>query len=360
MKKILLSVVAVVFIVGTLVAQQKAANISFEKTVHDFGNIQEADGKVEYKFVFTNTGGSPLIITNVKASCGCTSPTWTEQPIMPGAKGYVSAVFDPIRRPGPFNKSISVESNSESGRIILRIKGDVNARPKTVEDYYPKSYGDLRVETNHFAFIKVYNTQVKVDTLKIYNSSDKPMSVSFKDVPDYLNLNVSSKVLKPKEKAYVIGKYDGNKVNDWGFVTNRVKLFINDDDLPAGILTVSAKIEEDFSKLSPEEKRNAPKIVFDNKNFDFGKTSSKDKIEHIFKFKNEGSRDLVIHKVRATCGCTAIAPSKKVIKPGETGSFKAVFTPGSRKGKQRKSIYVISNDPKNPNLRLMISGELAQ
>ena len=131
MKKIVLTIVSVIFLFSFLSAQQKGANISFEKEIHNFGEIKEDGGKVEYKFMFTNTGDAPLIITNVKASCGCTSPTWTEKPVMPGQKGYVSAVFDPRNRPGKFNKSIFVQSNSPNARNLLRIAGEVLPRVKT-------------------------------------------------------------------------------------------------------------------------------------------------------------------------------------------------------------------------------------
>ena len=360
MKKIVLSIISALLIVSIANAQQKGANISFEKEIHNYGKIKESDGKVEYKFVYTNTGSSPLIITKVRASCGCTSPTWTEKPVMPGQKGFVSAVFDPRNRSGNFNKSITVETNAEKPRTILRITGEILPREKTIEDYYPKTLGDLRLETNHFAFVNVYNDQIKKDTLKIYNSSDSKMVVSFTNVPSYLKLTVSSKELKPGEKAYIVGVYDGAKANDWGFISARVKVLINGQSGNRDYITISAKVEEDFSKLTEEEKANAPKIVFDNNNFNFGETKSKDKIEHVFKFKNEGKRDLIIHKIRTTCGCTTVAPEKTVIKPGESSSFKAIFNPGSRKGTQRKSIHVITNDPKNPNVRLMITGNLLE
>lgn len=358
MKKFILSIISVLLIAGFTNAQQKEANISFDKKIHDFGKINESDGKVEHKFVFTNTGSSPLIITNVKASCGCTSPTWTEKPVMPGQKGFVSAVFDPRNRSGNFNKSIFVETNTSKARNILRIVGEITPREKTVEDYYPKTIGALRLETNHFAFVKVYNDQIKRDTLKIYNSSDSKMLVSFKNIPSYLKLSVSSKELKPGEKAYILGEYNGEKANDWGFISARVKVLINGQSGNRDYITISAKIEEDFSKLTKAEKLNAPKIVFDKAIFNFGETKSKDKIEHSFAFKNEGKTDLIIHKIRTTCGCTTVAPEKTVIKPGESSSFKAIFNPGGRKGTQRKSIYVISNDPSNPNVRLMITGNL--
>ncbi len=357
MKKIVLAIFSAFIFISILNAQQKGPNISFEKVVHDFGQIKEVDGKVEYKFMFTNTGDSPLIITNVKASCGCTSPTWTEKPVMPGQKGYVSAVFDPINRPGKFNKSIFVETNTPKSRDLLRITGEVIPRPKTVVDYYPKNVEGLRLETTHFAFVKVYNDQVKIDTLKIFNETESNMELTFERVPEYLDLEVIPKVLKPGEKGVIVGKYDGGKVNDWGFITTRLNILLNGEKV-RDYFTVSARVEENFSNLTKEDLANAPKIVFENLNFDFGQTKSKDPIEHNFTFKNEGKNDLIIRKIRATCGCTTVAPEKTVIKPGETTSFKAVFNPGSRKGKQRKSIYVITNDPKNSNVRLMISGDI--
>ncbi|MCB2196571.1 MAG: DUF1573 domain-containing protein [Bacteroidetes bacterium] len=358
MKKVMLGLVSMLIFVSLVNAQQKGAFISFEKEVHDFGNIKESDGKVEYKFMFTNTGDAPLIINRVRASCGCTSPTWTEKPIMPGKTGYVSAVFDPANRPGKFNKSIFVETNTQKGRDILRIVGEVAPREKTVEDYYPKTIGDLRLETNHFAFIRVYNNQVKKDTLKIYNASDSDMRIGFSNVPQYLDLKVVPEVIKPGEKAYILGTYDGRKVNDWGFISSRLNVTINGESGNKQFLIVSARVEEDFSKLSEKELANAPKIVFEDESFNFGQTKPVDKIEHEFKFTNKGKSDLVIRKIRSTCGCTTVAPEKEVIKPGESSSFKAIFKPGSRKGMQSKSIYVISNDPKNSNVRLSIRGEI--
>ena len=360
MKKIVISLISVLIFSSYTFAQQNSANISFEKEIHDFGKIKEDGGNVEYEFSFINTGSSPLIITNVKASCGCTSPTWTEKPVMPGQKGFVKAVFNPTRRPGKFNKSIFVETNSEKERSILRITGDVIPREKTVDDYYPKTLGDLRIETNHMAFVKVYSNQVKIDTLKIMNTSDSKLKIGFGNVPSYLKLTPVPEVLKPGEKGYVLGAFDGTKVNDWGFVTARVFIKMNNVLDKENTITVSAKIEEDFSQLTEEELLNAPNIVFKEKTFNFGETEQNKKVEHIFTFKNEGKSDLIIRKIRTTCGCTTVAPEKTTIKPGETSSFKVIFNPGSRKGLQRKSIYVISNDPKKSNERLMITGNVIE
>jgi Protein of unknown function (DUF1573). len=124
MKQIIFIFMAILLATGMATAQQKAI-ISVDNTSHDFGVIKEADGKVSHTFKITNTGDAPLVITRVIASCGCTTPEWTKEPIAPGKTGEVKITYDPKDRPGPFTKSISVYSNGKTGSYILTIRGDV-------------------------------------------------------------------------------------------------------------------------------------------------------------------------------------------------------------------------------------------
>ncbi|GHU91367.1 hypothetical protein FACS1894155_10970 [Bacteroidia bacterium] len=103
-----------------------ASQISVNETTHDFKTIKEKDGKVTAVFTLTNNTDKPVVITNVKPSCGCTTPEWTKEPIAPGKQGHVKATFDPAGRPGPFDKTITVETSGEPTSIILRIKGNVD------------------------------------------------------------------------------------------------------------------------------------------------------------------------------------------------------------------------------------------
>ena len=65
------------------------SEITFTKSGYDFGTIKEDGGKVEYVFEFENTGSAPLIVSNVRPSCGCTVPEWTKDPVLPGQKGSI-------------------------------------------------------------------------------------------------------------------------------------------------------------------------------------------------------------------------------------------------------------------------------
>lgn len=99
-----------------------------------------------------------------------------------------------------------------------------------------------------------------------------------------------------------------------------------------------------------------PKIVFEEKEYDFGKIMGADKVEHVFKFRNEGKADLKIDKVNTTCGCTAALLSANMVPAGGNGEVKATFTVGSRQGQQTKHIYVLSNDPITSRMTLTIKG----
>ncbi len=98
--------------------------IEFKEIEHNYGTIAKGgDGNCE--FTFTNTGNEPLILSNVKASCGCTTPSWTKEPIMPGKTGSIKVRYN-TNNVGGFNKTITVTSNAiDAPRTILKIKGTV-------------------------------------------------------------------------------------------------------------------------------------------------------------------------------------------------------------------------------------------
>lgn len=341
----------------SLPAQQKGASISFDKTVHDFGKIMEADGIALCQFGFTNTGNIPLVITRVVASCGCTTPEWTREPIPPGGKGFVKASYNPRNRPGKFDKTITVMTNAPNPNTVLRIQGDVVPRELTVEDIYPYSMEQVRLKSNHIPFVKVFKGQEKTLLAEMINVSQEPVTIGFGKIPPHLRF-VSPGTLKPQEKGIIEISYDAGKHNDWGFVIDRVELLLNGKSTANSRLTISATIEEDFSSLSPQEIAKAPVIAFKETTFDFGNMKQRNTVEYDFVFTNNGKSDLLIRKINASCGCTAVKPKDNLVKPGESSSIKAVFNSGTFQGRQNKSITVITNDPKNPQVILRVTGNV--
>ena len=126
MKKTGLILLFAVFISAIAFAAQPSMN--FTKTEHNFGTVKEEMGAISTQFEFTNNGDSPLIIQRVSASCGCTTPSYTREPVLPGKKGIISAEYSTVRRPGTFNKTIRVYSNAPDTVYVLTIKGNVTPK----------------------------------------------------------------------------------------------------------------------------------------------------------------------------------------------------------------------------------------
>ena len=128
-------VLFIAFFSYTLVnSQEMKPEISFEKTVIDYGTVNKGDNGVR-EFVFKNSGNAPLIISNVKSTCGCTIPKKPEKPILPGESEKIQVKYD-TKRVGFIRKSITVTSNAASSpTTILKIKGQVvdNNQQKGIE-----------------------------------------------------------------------------------------------------------------------------------------------------------------------------------------------------------------------------------
>lgn len=128
MKKVIACLAIIIASVSFSYAQQ----MTFEKTTIDYGKISHgSDGVRIFKFV--NTGEAPLVIQNAVGSCGCTVPTYSKEPIMPGESSEIKVKYD-TQRQGAFTKNVTVTTNSKSGSTeTLTIKGEVIAPEKPTQ-----------------------------------------------------------------------------------------------------------------------------------------------------------------------------------------------------------------------------------
>lgn len=109
--------------------------MDFEFDTYDFGDLSAGDD-ASVEFTFTNNGAKPLIITNVKASCGCTTPYWSKEPVAPGEQGSIKAKYNTVGKSGGFNKPITITSNAEPSTKRIFIKGSV--KPVSKSDGVPE------------------------------------------------------------------------------------------------------------------------------------------------------------------------------------------------------------------------------
>jgi hypothetical protein len=364
-----LSLILSLLITGvTIFGQMAETKIKLEATEHDFGKFKEEAGRQTFDFIVSNVGSQPLVIQNVVASCGCTTPEWTRQPIAPGAKGKVTAIYDPKDRLGQFNKTLSVYTNTNPQVSVLVIKGEVTPREKTVEELFTFPVGGangvaaVRFESNHLAFTNVKKTEKKIRVMQVVNTSKDPVKIEFDNLPAHLSVKANPETLKPGQKGLIEGTYDATKNAGWGNSSDMVKIRINGVPQENVFYYVSANLVEDFSSLSQEDLNNAPVFKVATTTVDLGKIKGSTQNEVEFKFTNAGKNDLILRHVRASCGCTAIQQGAQGvgIKAGESSSIKATFSSGSYNGKVTKAIYVYTNDPKNSEVVLMINADVEQ
>jgi Protein of unknown function (DUF1573) len=142
MKKIFSTLAFVIVGFLSIQAQARTAGpiMTFEVTTVDYGTIDKGADPVRH-FKFTNTGNEPLIIKSAKGSCGCTVPTYPQEPIMPGESANVNIRYD-TNRLGQFTKTVSLITNETPDTHTLTIKGEVKSPP--VQESVPASNGGIK------------------------------------------------------------------------------------------------------------------------------------------------------------------------------------------------------------------------
>ncbi|MCK9613567.1 MAG: DUF1573 domain-containing protein [Bacteroidales bacterium] len=345
---------------ATLTYGQNKAIITFDKLMHDYGQMKEENGKVMAVFNFTNTGKDTLLISNVKVSCGCITADWNKTPVLPSQKGIVKVFYDPYRRPGKFEKSLWVFSNASTPELTLSIKGDVIPKVKTLLDSFPVRNGNIMMAANGFYLKNITNKEIKKDSLLLYNPSYKPITLSFKNLPPFIACHAKPTTIAPKQRGKIYITYDAPKKNEYGIVSDTILLVTNDSVNPEKKLSVNATINDDFSKLTPEQRKNAAAIVFTSEILDYGTVKQGETVKQAFEFTNKGKDMLHIRKaVPYREDCKVYLEGKSSLASGESGKISIEFNTTGQTGEQKRTILLTVNDPGKPFIILIIKGKIA-
>lgn len=356
MNKLLLTLLCLSLFSLVSQSQRLGPHVSFHELEHSFDTIHEEDGRVRHTFRFDNMGNAPLAITNVRSSCGCTTPKWTRDDIPPWGSGFVEVEFSPAGRSGNFRKTILVHTNDEQqSPVKLFIAGYVVGRPLTLEEKFPRLMEEIGLRSNHLSFGKVYKGKKKESVLEYVNLSDTSVVIDFLDVPEHVSLTTEKKILEPGERDFIRGTFDPDKINDWGFVIARISVVVNGKVSAKTRMTLSADINEDFVAWSEKERRNAPKMRIAERSIDLGDLEQNQEVPFSFLITNEGNSDLRIRKVSTSCGCTVTQANADRIPPGGSLTLEGTFETESRTGIQHMVITLITNDPDQPTQRVFLN-----
>src|SRR5258708_3114371 len=341
----------------TAVAQQ-AEPVLFNEKTYDFGEITEDGGKAEHQFMFTNNTGRVIKILSVQASCGCTTPGWTKEPVSPGSTAFVKASYDPKGRPGYFNKSLTVTTDFDGNTIELQIKGQVvNKKSDVGLTDYPVVNGSLRFKFNSFPLGKIFiNRKATSKAFPVYNAGGKTIAFTGKIVgPRYIKVE-TPRTLAPKESGTIKVTYDGKSRNQYGFLSDNVEITTDDEALPVKAFSVYATAEEFFPPLTPEELALAPALQMETIAIDFGKIRQGNVLTREITIKNTGAKELQIKSVQGNCSCITATVEPLKINPGEEGKLTVSLNTTVRTGIQQKAVTVYSNDPREPVQRVTVLG----
>ena len=345
------------FSVFSLSAQPR---ISFDKTQHDFGKVNEDGGTASHDFTFTNTGNAPLIIQNVVTTCGCTTPEYTRQPIRPGESGFIKVSYDVKGRPGAIDKTITVHANSNPSQTNLRIVGEVIPIDRHPSEAFRHPMGAIRMSDVHVSFNKMYTYEKPTLVVRAYNPGAEPVKVSFVNLPAHINAQVRPATIRQGETAEIRVTYDAARKNDWGFVADQISMILNDNKATDYKMTVTANIEEDFSRWTTAQLQNAPSISLDRQVIEAGKVRKGEKNTYQVKITNSGKSKLIVRKIDTGGGQLVTVNAPKEINAGATADLSITFDSSGQSGELSRNITLIANDPRNSQVTLRLRAEVTE
>ena len=240
---------------------QNNPQIEADRLIHDFGTIEESNGPASYVFKIRNTGDAPLIITRITASCGCTQPEWTKDPIAPGETGEVQVTYNPKGRPGPFYKTISIYSNGHKGSYSLGIKGHVTPKQLQPVFIYPYSIADLKLENKQILFSNVRPDDIIGESIQVMNEGETTMTIHIDKTPAYLTVTANPEKLAPGETGQISLLLDAKAIKKKGRISVQVPISITTTGVKKQTdshLDISANIIDNFNKLTAADKAKAP------------------------------------------------------------------------------------------------------
>lgn len=216
--------------------------------------------------------------------------------------------------------------------------------------------GNLWFHNIGLAFSGITHKDRMTDTVYYFNASPKPMAVWFEKLPGFITCDAFPDTLAPYGEGKMAVTYDAVVKGEYGRIVDYFFFYTDDPEKPQKRIIVSPNIEEDFSGLSDYEREHLPVIHIPEPEYNFGTIQEGDTAIHLYKVINNGERQLFIRATHASCGCTDARAINETLDPGETGEILVSFRSRYKIGEQYYTVSVVSNDPENPQVNLVIRG----
>lgn len=336
------------------------ADIKWLKVNHNFGAFNENDGPVTCSYRYVNSGDKPLVIVSARATCGCTSPKYSDKKLAPGDTAEISVTFNPKGRLGRFEKKVYVETNTRDSRSILTLGGVIIGSPETLAERFPYSYHRVNLSNRIVPLGEVYKGRTKSVFVDVYNSSTDTLRPKAIAMPQYLEVDMAPEILPPGQQGTLVLYVRSDKCQQWGLIDSNVSI-VDDRDNPADTININTvlTVNEDFSQLSEADLAKAPICAPSTDSLDFGTidTTIPETLTRSFELSNIGKNKLAIRRIYTETPGIVIDHNTKDIKSGNSSMVTVNISPSELSGDMLNSrISIITNDPINPVQSVRIVG----
>lgn len=333
---------------ATAMTAAAEASVRWVETTHNFGAFTEESGPVTCEFLMVNDGPGTASIVAARATCGCTQPRYDVRSLSPGDTARLSVTYDPLGRPGRFNKQIYVETSGSPAKQRLDITGVVIGSGETVARKYPVDMGPLKLTRGGIMLGEVTKGHLKTVYTEGYNRSTDSLRVQVLAKPAYLDLIPSPAVAAPGEQVTLIAYVNSASATDYGLVEDSVVI----SPVPGEryTLPVTMIINEDFSGLGAAGMEKAPVAILSEELVDFG-TVSRDggPVKRTFTIGNGGKNKLMVRRVYSGDSGVDVAADRSEVGRGKRATVTVTLDPAAQTGDLVTArISVITNDPLQP------------
>lgn len=249
-----------------------------------------------------------------------------------------------------------------AGVMIALVWGIVSCKREVQENVvFPYEFSGIKFNKNEITFGKVFMGEVVCDTLVLYNPLDETVECRFRASEHFTEVVPEKEYMEPGDTVRVIVRLSTDRGGKFGRIRDYVRFLPETmEQRWSHPLILTAEVVENFMTLTEEEKRQAPKVVLDTQEYDFGTIQRGDTVSHVFRLRNEGKSNLLIRRIETTCGCTAVVPDTRVVVAGDSCNVVVTFQTKGREGKQLKTIQITTNDYRQPNTILKIRANVIQ
>ncbi len=339
--------------------------VKFNEVTHNFGDLKEEKGNASFAFVFTNISKVPIFIRKVETSCGCTTPKYNTDSVLPGAQGEILAIYETSGKSGNFHKNLFVYFNTSDNFQSLAIEGNVFSIPRKEykQQEYSTNYGNLAFSETVAQFDNILSTQTKYKVIKVYNYNAYPIKIlEMNEMPDYVSVSLSDSSINAEDSIKITIKLSGTGISEIGDLFKRIGFLTDDEVMTQKFLYIRFSLKEDFSVLSKKEIKNAPHIEFLRKfPIPLGTRTAGAIFKDTIRFSNTGKSVLIIRKAVPSCNCLSFTIAKKELKPGESVVINIKFDLINQPiGEQKKILKIFTNDPLKSEIDIPFSIKIIQ